>query len=51
MTGFIGQSEWALTKFIVDLRDKLIDEISKLADITASYSDRGVANVTVGSSE
>ena len=35
---------------LLDLRDKLIDEISKLADITASYSDRGVANVTVGSS-
>ena len=35
---------------LLDLRDKLIGEISKLADITASYSDRGVANVTVGSS-
>ena len=35
---------------LLDLRDKLIDEISKLADITASYTDRGVANVTVGSS-
>ena len=35
---------------LLDLRDKLIDEISKLADVTASYTDRGVANVTVGSS-
>ena len=35
---------------LLDLRDKLIGEISKLADISASYSDRGVANVTVGSS-
>ena len=35
---------------LMDLRDKLIDEISKLADITVDYSDRGVANVTIGSS-
>ena len=34
----------------LDLRDKLIDEISKLADITPSYTDRGVANVTIGAS-
>ena len=35
---------------LLDLRDKLIDEISKLADITPSYTDRGVANVTIGAS-
>mgnify|MGYP001241380417 CR=1 FL=1 len=35
---------------LLDLRDKLIGEISKLADVTANYTDRGVANVTIGSS-
>ena len=35
---------------LLDLRDKLIGEISKLADVTATYTDRGVANVTIGAS-
>ncbi len=35
---------------LLDLRDKLIGEISKLADVTATYNDRGVANVTIGAS-
>ena len=35
---------------LLDLRDKLIADISKLADISVDYTDRGVANVTIGSS-
>ena len=35
---------------LMDLRDKLIDDISKLADVSIEYNDRGVANVTIGAS-
>jgi len=33
-----------------DLRDKIIDEISKIANITVDYTGRGIANLSVGSS-
>ena len=35
---------------LMDLRDKLIEDLSKLAEVTVDYTDRGVANVTIGSS-
>ena len=35
---------------LMDLRDKLIEDLSKLADVSVDYTDRGVANVTIGSS-
>ena len=34
---------------LMDLRDKLIEDLSNLADVTVDYTDRGVANVTIGS--
>ena len=44
--GQSGQSPNSL----LDLRDRVITDISKLTDVTVSYEDRGVANVTLGSS-
>ena len=44
--GQSGQSPNSL----LDLRDRVITDISKLTDITVAYEDRGVANVTLGSS-
>ena len=35
---------------LLDLRDSLINDISALADVSVSYTDRGVANLTIGSS-
>ena len=44
--GQSGQSPNSL----LDLRDRVITDISKLTDVTVSYEGRGVANVTLGSS-
>jgi flagellar hook-associated protein FlgK len=35
---------------LLDLRDKIITDISALADVSVNYTDRGVANLTIGSS-
>ncbi|MDA7560674.1 flagellar hook-associated protein FlgK [Alphaproteobacteria bacterium] len=35
---------------LLDLRDSLINDISVLTDVSVSYTDRGVANLTIGSS-
>ena len=35
---------------LLDLRDRLVADISSLADVSVSYSDRGVANLTLGNS-
>ncbi|MDB2513469.1 flagellar hook-associated protein FlgK [Alphaproteobacteria bacterium] len=35
---------------VLDLRDKLVEDLSKLIDISVEYTDRGVANVTIGKS-
>ncbi|MEK9760091.1 MAG: flagellar hook-associated protein FlgK, partial [Candidatus Puniceispirillum sp.] len=45
-SGQSGKSPNAL----LDLRDRLIEDISALTDITVSYTDRGVANITLGNS-
>jgi flagellar hook-associated protein FlgK len=45
-SGQSGKSPNAL----LDLRDRLIVDISALTDITVSYTDRGVANITLGNS-
>jgi flagellar hook-associated protein FlgK len=45
-SGQSGKSPNAL----LDLRDRLIGDISALTDITVSYTDRGVANITLGNS-
>ncbi len=44
-----GQSGKAPNSFL-DLRDRLVQDISSMADISVSYTDRGVANLTMGSS-
>jgi len=44
--GQSGQSPNSL----FDLRDRVIGDIADLTDITVTYEDRGVANVTLGSS-
>ena len=44
--GQSGQSPNSL----FDLRDKVITDIAKLSDISVAYEERGVANVTLGSS-
>ena len=45
-SGQSGQSPNSL----LDLRDRLIDDIAKLTDISVKYGDRGTADVTIGSS-
>lgn len=45
-SGQSGQSPNSL----LDLRDRLIDDIAKFTDITVNYSDRGVASISLGSS-
>jgi flagellar hook-associated protein 1 len=44
-----GQSGKSPNSFL-DLRDRLVQDISALADVSVSYTDRGVANLTVGMS-
>lgn len=44
-----GQSGKSPNSFL-DLRDRLVQDISAMADISVSYTDRGVANLTMGSS-
>ena len=44
--GQSGQSPNSL----FDLRDRVITDIAKLSDISVAYEERGVANVTLGSS-
>tara|TARA_B100001093_G_scaffold510594_1_gene576771 strand:+ start:1592 stop:6175 length:4584 start_codon:yes stop_codon:yes gene_type:complete len=44
--GQSGQSPNSL----LDLRDRLIDDLAKFSDITVAYSDRGVASVSLGPS-
>jgi len=44
-----GQSGKSPNSFL-DLRDSLIADISALADVSVSYTDRGTANLTIGSS-
>jgi len=44
-----GQSGKSPNSFL-DLRDSLIEDISALADVSVSYTDRGIANLTIGSS-
>jgi flagellar hook-associated protein 1 FlgK len=44
-----GQSGKSPNSFL-DLRDRLVQDISALADVSVSYTDRGVANLTIGSS-
>ena len=44
-----GQSGKSPNSFL-DLRDSLIQDISALADVSVSYTDRGVANLTLGAS-
>jgi flagellar hook-associated protein 1 FlgK len=34
---------------VLDLRDKIVADLSKLVDVTVEYTDRGVANLTIGS--
>ena len=45
-TGQSGQSP----NSIYDLRDRVINDLSKLVDLTVDYQDRGVANLRLGSS-
>lgn len=42
-----GQSGKSPNSFL-DLRDRLVQDISALADVSVSYTDRGVANLTIG---
>ena len=44
-----GQSGKPPNSFL-DLRDRLVQDISAMADVSVSYTDRGVANLTLGSS-
>lgn len=44
-----GQSGQAPNS-ILDLRDRLLGDIANLVEISVEYTDRGVANVTLGSS-
>ena len=44
-----GQSGRSPNSFL-DLRDRLIEDISSLIDVSVSYTDRGLANVTIGAS-
>ena len=35
---------------VLDLRDRLISDLSKLVDVTVDYGDRGIANLSLGGS-